>query len=58
MSETIIVRTPNGFCTYSGWVINRTADVLTLAALSECSAEPVAVLIPLADIVAESPVAA
>lgn len=58
MSETIIVRTTDGFATYSGWIINLTNELLTMAVLSEFSAEPVAVIIPVPDIVARTPVAA
>ncbi len=57
MPETIIVRESDTFRTYSGWVINRTADTLVVAVISG-TGEPVATLIPAAAIVAEVPAAA
>jgi hypothetical protein len=58
MPETIIVRESDMFRTYSGWVINRTADTVVVAVISAASGEPVATLIPAAAIVAEVPAAA
>ena len=58
MAETIIVREFDTFRTYSGWVINRTADAVVLAVISGAADEPVATLIPTAAIIAEVPNAA
>ena len=58
MAETIIVRELDTFRTYSGWVINRTADTVVVAVISSATGEPVATLIPVAQIVAEVSAAA
>jgi hypothetical protein len=58
MTETIIVRDAGGFRTFSGWVINRTAEALVLAAVADATGEPVATLIPIDSIVSQIPIAA
>ncbi len=58
MIETIIVREPTGFRTYAGWVLNRTDEVVVLAAISDVSHEPCAVVIPVDRIVTDVATAA
>jgi hypothetical protein len=52
MTETFIVRTGDGFGTYSGWVIARTSDVMTVAVVAGPRSEPSAMLIPMSHVVA------
>jgi hypothetical protein len=57
MPETVIVRSGDGFRTYSGWVVARTAETLLFAVVGKPGTEPSAVIIPLVDLLTETPAA-
>lgn len=58
MVETIIVRQGDGFQTYSGWVVNRSPDMIVFASMTGAGSEPASLMVPIDAIVSEVPVAA
>lgn len=58
MIKSVIVDTGSGFCTYSGWVIDRTDEYLVLAAIGEPGRDPEIVALPTQRIVTDGGIAA